>query len=149
MRHTLILLLLAGCGGAEKSEPPAANLQNEASGAPAPAPPTDEQLAHSRGAAAALSLYYSHIAGRDYRAAWALRERRPGLAFEAFAASFANYRDYRATVGVPSLPAEQDGTIWVDVPVQLYGRMRDGTPFGSVGRVTMKRAPGDGWRVAP
>ena len=149
MRRSFLLLLLAGCGGAEKSQPPAANLHNQATAAPAPAPPTNEQLAESRAAAAALFLYYEHIAARDYRAAWALRERRPGLAFEVFAASFERYRDYRATVGVPSLPAEQDGTLWVEVPVQLYGRMRDGAPMGSVGRVMMKRVPGDRWRVAP
>ena len=151
MRRLALLLLLAGCGrGAEERNDRPTDGGDEAPPAPLQPPPSAEQLAASRAAADALSLYYEHIGRRDYRAAWTLREQRPGLSFAAFAASFDRYRDYRATVGVPSLPAEQDGTLWVDVPVQLYGRMRDGSPFGSVGRVTMKRPAGEqAWKVAP
>jgi len=102
----------------------------------------------SRAAAAAVAEYYEAIARRDYPAAWRLRDPSPGDTLERFAAGFASYAHYRATVGMPTLPARQDGALWVAVPVQLYGRRRDGAPFGSVGRVTLKRAAGqDRWRI--
>jgi hypothetical protein len=101
-------------------------------------------------AGATLRAYYDAIARRDYRAAWDLRENRPGLGFDRFAASFAIYADYRADVGTPSFPAQGDGSVWIDAPVQIYGRRTNGERFGSVGRVMLKRpAGGGGWRIAP
>lgn len=146
MRRLALLLLLSGCGS-DPAEP-----QNRSSAGPkAAAPvaaPTAEEEQQSRAAAAAVTAYYEAIARRDYPAAWRLREPRPGDTLERFAAGFAPYADYRATVGMPTLPARQDGALWVAVPVQLYGRRRDGAPFGSVGRVTLKRAAGgDRWRI--
>ena len=147
MKRLLPLLLIAGCdSSAPAPAPPANSAAPMAAQAP---PPTEEAIAESRAAAEALRLYYDRIASGDYRAAWDLREQRPGLSYERFAASFERYEDYRATVGAPTLPAEQDGTLWVEAPVQLYGRMRGGRPFGSVGRVVMKRAAGTrAWKVA-
>jgi hypothetical protein len=146
MRRLALLLLLSSCG-ADPAEP-----QNQSSPTPAPVAavpaPSTEELQASRAAAAAVADYYEAIARRDYSAAWRLREPRPGDTLERFAAGFAPYADYRATVGMPTLPARQDGALWVAVPVQLYGRRRDGAPFGSVGRVTLKRAAGgDRWRI--
>ena len=148
MRRLALLLLLAGCsGGGEQERNRTDNKQAGNASAPAVTPPTEEEQAASQAAAAALRDYYQSLARRDYRAAWALRDRRPGLDFERFAASFEGYEEYRATVGLPSMPVEQEGTLWVSVPVQLYGRMRGGAPFGSAGRVTMKRAPGEAWKI--
>jgi hypothetical protein len=146
MRRLALLLLLSSCG-ADPAEP-----QNQSSPTPAPVAavpaPSTEELQASRAAAAAVADYYEAIARGDYSAAWRLREPRPGDTLERFAAGFAPYADYRATVGMPTLPVRQDGALWVAVPVQLYGRRRDGAPFGSVGRVTLKRAAGgDRWRI--
>ncbi len=142
-------LAVAACGP-DPAEPQAAPANAAAGRAAAPSP-TPAQIEEGRAAAETLRLYYEHVAAGDHRAAWALRERRPGLGFEAFAASFSAYEDYRATVGVPSLPVATDGFLWIEVPVQLYGRLRGGASFGSVGRVTMKRpAPEpDGWQIVP
>jgi hypothetical protein len=145
MKRLALFLLIAGCDSPEPAEK-----------APAPAAPrpqgrlpTAAEAADSEAAAAVLRLYYERIGRGDYRGAWALRESRPGLAFEAFAESFAPYADYRATVHLPTLPVESDGFVWLEIPVQLYGRRRDGTPFGSVGQVTMRRpASGGDWRLA-
>jgi hypothetical protein len=151
MRAFALFLLLAGCGVDEAREQ-----ANEGANAQAnvvateTVPPSEAQLELSRSAAAALGRYYGHIGRGEYRAAFAMRAPAPGLTPQAFAAGFERYGDYRATVGVPSLPVEENGTIWVSVPVQLYGRMRDGAPMGSVGRVMMKRPPGSTeWEVAP
>ena len=145
MRAFALVLLVAGC-----AEEAGNNAQNSAEAPPGAASPepSAEDLALSRSAADALRLYYDHIARRDWPAAFAMRESQPGLTLERFVAGYERYRDYRATVGVPSLPARQDGVVWVDAPVQLYGRMADGSPFGSVGRVLLKRPPGsDRWTI--
>jgi len=148
MRAFALLFLLAACGAEEDERGNRiGNRQENAVSAPA-AQPSAEDIAVSTAAAEALRLYYDRIGRRDWPAAFAMREPAPGLTLERFAASFERYEDYRATVGTPSLPARQDGFVWVQVPVQLYGRMRDGRPFGSVGAVMMRRpGGGGGWRI--
>ncbi|HYJ30315.1 MAG TPA: hypothetical protein VEW25_08250 [Allosphingosinicella sp.] len=140
MRAIALLALLAGCGGEPENR--AANQAENGVRAQSMSPPAAD-LELSRAAAAALGLYYEHLGRRAWRAAFAMRQPEPGLTIERFVANYQRYEDYRATVGVPSLPARRDGDIWVQVPVQLYGRMRGGRPFGSVGAVTLKRAAGD------
>ncbi len=111
--------------------------------------PTAAELADAEAAAATLRLYYERIGRRDYAGALALREQR-GLTAQRLAESFAGYADYRATVHVPTIPIESDGFVWLEIPVQLYGRTGDGRPFGSVGQVTMRRPVGGrDWRLAP
>ncbi|HEX8644960.1 MAG TPA: hypothetical protein VF702_13705 [Allosphingosinicella sp.] len=150
MRLIASFLLLAGCGAPDDAKHPAANEAGGAAPAAAPRVPNAAEIADMDSAAAALRNYYAHIARRDYRAAWALRERRPGLDFEAFARSFALYADYHADVGQPSFPAAADGFVWIDAPVQIWGRQHDGERFGSVGRVMLKRPAGSRvWKVAP
>jgi hypothetical protein len=145
MKRLALLLLATGCDSADR----APNAAVPEAPAPAGRAATPAEDADAAAAAAVLREYYARIGRGDYRGAWALRERQPGLAFERFAASFAPYADYRATVHLPSIPVAADGFVWVEVPVQLYGRRRDGRPFGSVGRVTMRRpATGGDWRLA-
>ena len=146
MRRFLVpILLLSACDSREPANvaAPADKAGNQVGASE----PTREQIEDAQAAAGALRLYYEHIGRGDYPAAWRMREERPDYA--AFERNFAAYEDYRATVGVPSLPIEDRGFVWVEVPVQLYGRWRGGAPFGSVGRVTLKRRAGTGaWRIA-
>ena len=147
MRLLAVLVLLAGCTAEEEHAP--ANVADKAAAAPPAAPPpTSEDVALSRAAADTLRLYYDRLGRREWRAAFAMRAPAPGLTLERFAANYERYRDYRATVAMPSLPARQNGAVWVQVPVQLYGRMRDGSPFGSVGVMMLKREAGEQrWRI--
>ena len=148
MRCVAFLLLLSGCGPDAVEPRNGSAPEPEEIPAPAVPPPSAEDEQASRAAAATVTLYYEAIARRDYPAAWRLRDPAPGSTLERFAAGFELYEDYRATIGTPTLPARQGGALWVAVPVQLYGRRRDGAPFGSVGRVTLKRAAGeDRWRI--
>lgn len=144
-RFLLPVLLLSACGSPEAPKaPPYANATENRVAAPEP---TRDEIADAQAAAAALRLYYHHIGRRDYRAAWRMRAERPD--FAAFERNFAAYEDYRATVGIPTLPVEESGFVWTEVPVHLYGRFRGGAPFGSAGRVTLKRpAAGGDWRIA-
>lgn len=146
MRFLAVLVLLAGCGAEE--ERAQANVAQNNVAAPPAAPPAPEDVALSRAAADALRLYYDRLGRREWRAAFAMRAPAPGLTFARFVANYERYRDYRATVAMPSLPGRRDGAVWVQVPVQLYGRMRDGTPFGSVGVMMLKREAGEErWKI--
>ena len=145
MRFLVLLVLLAGCGGEETRTK---NEVRNAVEAPAAPPPSAHDIALSRAAADALRLYYDRLARREWRDAFAMRAPAPGLTLERFTANYELYEDYRATVGVPSPPARQDGAVWVQVPVQLYGRMHDGSPFGSVGVIMLRRDAGSQrWRI--
>lgn len=136
----LPLLLVSACGKA-----------------PAPKAPPQEKPTYAypdvnpaaREAAEVLRRYYDRIAAGDYDGAYRLRS--PGGADPArFAANFRAYESYRAQLGAPAGPAAQDGYDYVEVPVMTTGRFVGGKPFGSSGRVMLRRARsgGDrGWYV--
>jgi hypothetical protein len=96
-----------------------------------------------------LRLYYELIAARRYEAAQRLREsssRAPSAA--AFAANFERYSEHHATVGTPSLVAEAGEWLYVEVPVQRYGKFRHGKTFANAGTVTLRRRKSGGeWRI--
>lgn len=112
------------------------------------APPDDES---ARGAAEVLRTYYALIEAGRYPQASRLRwERRSGEEdVQALAASFAKYGEYHATVGTPGPISGDGGSHYVDVPVQLYGRLKSGAPFSTAGTITLRRAAGspEGWRI--
>lgn len=121
--------------------------------APAPAPePVQQAPKPSKadgGAADVLKRYYALIGERRYEEARALREtgsRAPTA--DAFAANFEKYAEHRATIGTPSLVAEGGDWLYVEVPVQTYGKLKSGAAFGSAGTVTLRRRKSGGeWRI--
>ena len=143
---------LAGCGEEAPPRPPEEKRESRAS-VPSTVPTTPRAArqaatsAESDDAATVLRRYYAMIEDRHYAEAHALRE--PGATdAAAFAAHFASFESHRATVGAPSEPAEADGWRYVEVPVQTYGAMKDGSPFGSAGTVTLRRPKSGGpWRI--
>jgi ketosteroid isomerase-like protein len=154
-RALALLLLTAGCGEAEQGQPKQA--------APRPAPamvrpqarlPPEPEVAEpvslkEGGAADVLKLYYEHISARRYEAARVLRdpEGRQASAAE-FAANFERYSEHHATVGTPSLVAEAGEWLYVEVPVQRYGKFRDGKTSANAGTVTLRRRKSGGeWRI--
>jgi hypothetical protein len=156
-RHALCLLFLAAaCGEAEQAEtkkaapkPAPAMATKEA-----PSPPADskaaEPVSHAEaGAADVLKLYYGLIAKRRYEDARRLREssaRAPSAA--QFAANFDSYAEHYATIGTPSLVAEAGEWLYVEVPVQRYGKFRDGKTFVNAGTMTLRRRKSGGeWRI--
>ena len=111
------------------------------------APKAPASAGAASGAATALRLYYDHIEAGRYEAAFELRE--PGEAdAAAFVAHFRRFASQKVSIGLPSIPVEGKGWLYVEVPVQTYGTMTDGTPFGSAGTVTLRRrASGGDWRI--
>ena len=149
--------MLAACGGEGEKPPPAPPkpeqvtelqpaVQRDAATPPgAPAPVS------SSSAVAVLQRYYDLIAAGELAAAYRLREPgRRGATEQAFAASFADYEEYRGAVGAASEQVTSGGWDYVEVGVQIIGRAKSGRPFSSAGTVTLRRRSGSSeWRVYP
>lgn len=135
----LLLLLLASCGSADDAADNASTRRKAPALPPQLVPSTDPD---SLAAAEALKAYYQAIARRDFRAAWAMRAAGSGrsrVTYEDFAANYARYARYDAQVAYASPPARNAEAMFVTVQVQLTGTMQDGSPFGTVGTITMRR----------
>ena len=156
-RLVLLFLCLAAAACGERDSPAQPEERSKVGGMPLPelappaAAPAEEAPEREGGedAAAVLRLYYQRIGERKYDSAYQLREGEPSEAERArFAANFAAYGRYRATVGQASEPVDSGGYTYVEVPVMLYGAFRNGKPFASSGSVTLRRpASGGPWRI--
>lgn len=95
----------------------------------------------AQGAANVLQTYYALIEAGKYEEAWKLREPSAAApSAKEFADSFARYSEYHAQVGAPSDISGAAGSLYVEVPVQTYGRMKDGKSFSNAGTVTLRRS---------
>ena len=56
-----------------------------------------------------------------------------------FARRLSRYREVHANIGGPGSMEGAAGSSYVDFPVQLYGRMKDGTEFNARGTMTLRR----------
>jgi len=56
-----------------------------------------------------------------------------------FTDRLAQYREIHANIGAPGDSEGAAGSIYVDVPVQMYGRLRDGKEFNARGTITLRR----------
>ncbi len=151
------LVFLASCG--EEERPVASEIKGKqpviADATRPPQKPVQARAPYSaaagEGAAGAVKAYYALIGARNFGDAYRLREPANGAASEAeFAANYERYAEHRATVGSPSGVVEAGDWLYVEVPVQMYGRMKSGAPFGSAGTLTLRRRkaePNAPWRI--
>jgi hypothetical protein len=96
----------------------------------------------AQGAADVVQTYYALIeAGRLGEAwrLWAGGGEASGLGEAEFAAGFAAYSEYRAQVGAPGAMEGAAGSSFVEVPVVIYGRRKDGAAFTRKAIVTLRR----------
>lgn len=179
LRSLLLTIMITAC-----SAPPAANQQASAPsptpsatlGFPAvqpPAPGTPAGLPDDRtpvseapfaktsaqGAANVVQTYFALIEAGKYaeaHALWSDGGKASGMTVEAFAASFARYAEYHAQIGAPGAIEGAAGSLYVDVPAVVYGRLKTGEPFNLKGPITLRRCndvPGctasqREWRIA-
>lgn len=99
----------------------------------------------AQGAAAVLQSYFALIEqgryGEAYRL-WSDDGRASGMDATAFARGFARYREYHANIGAPGEIEGAAGSLYVEVPVLVYGRGRDGAEFSQRGTATLRRVNG-------
>lgn len=97
----------------------------------------------AQGAANVVQTYFALIEEGKYHQAWALwgdGGKASGMSAKAFAASFAKYSEYHANIGAPGRIDAGAGQRYVTVPVQAYGRLKDGgRPFNLRGDITLHR----------
>ncbi len=97
----------------------------------------------AQGAANVVQTYYALIGEKKYRDAWALWGEgggASGMSAQAFAASFDKYSEYHANIGAPGAIDAGAGQRYVTVPVQVYGRLKQGAqPFNMLGSITLHR----------
>ena len=97
----------------------------------------------AQGAANVLQTYFAHLEAGDYEAAWRVWSTGAvGRAAEpvAFARSFAGYDSYHANIGAPGALEGAAGSVFVRVPVQVYGRRKDGREVHLIGSATLRRS---------
>lgn len=75
----------------------------------------------------------------DARRLWSDGGSASGPTNKEFAAQFADYAEVHAQVGKPGDTEGAAGSIYVTVPFQLYGRLKNGGPFSRSGVATLRR----------
>lgn len=96
----------------------------------------------AQGAANVVQIYYALLEQGSHAEAWRLWSdggRASGMSENAFAASFDRYREYHARIGAPGRIEGAAGSAFVEVPVQVYGRLASGAEFNMLGPVRLRR----------
>lgn len=75
----------------------------------------------------------------DAYALWGSGGDTAGMSAADFARSFDKYSEIHGQVGGPSQPEGAAGSVYVTVPLQLYGRLKAGGTFNLIGPVTIRR----------
>lgn len=112
----------------------------------------------AQGAANVVQTYFALIGEKKYGEAYDLwQPDSAGATRAAFVQGFDKYTQYDAQIGAPGRIDSGAGQRYVEVPVQLYGRLKSGEAFHKLGKVTLHRVDGgiDGataaqkrWRIA-
>lgn len=91
-----------------------------------------------QGAAQVLQRYFALVeAGRKADADKLWSDSASKAAFDR---RLVQYREVHATIGAPGEPNGPAGLLYLDVPVQLYGRLPGGKPFNARGTMTPRPA---------
>jgi hypothetical protein len=92
----------------------------------------------AQGAGQVLQRYGGLLEQRKFAEAFRLW-RNPDMTEAQFVAAFDKYSEIHSEVGRPGDSEGAAGSIYVDIPFRLFGRLRTGEPFNMVGPVTLRR----------
>ncbi len=157
----LAVLAVAGCGrptvetnvvaNAPAAQPPASYppLEPPAPGTPGGLPDDRTPVSEApftpqsaQGAADVVQTYFALIGEKKYGEAWALWSdggKTSGVDERAFAASFDKYLEYHAQIGGPGRIEGAAGSLYVEVPVVIYGRLKTGQEVHQKGTARLRR----------
>ena len=85
-----------------------------------------------------VEAYFAALSERRYAEAYRMFPGS-GMSASAFAASYAKYRTFKATVGMPGDTEGGAGSIYIEIPVAVTGILKDGGPFRMEGPVALRR----------
>jgi hypothetical protein len=90
------------------------------------------------GAADVVQVYAALIGQKKYAEAYALL-RNPPVSLVQFTQGFAKYYQYNMNVGAPGEIEGAAGSLFIEVPVLIYGRLKTGETVNELGRATLRR----------
>ena len=96
----------------------------------------------AQGAGQLLQRYGGLLEQRHFAEAyrlWSDGGRASGLAEAEFVAAYDKYAEIHSEVGTPGQTEGAAGSIYVDIPFRLYGKLKSGEPFNLIGAVTLRR----------
>lgn len=142
-------LLLAACQNDAPRDPPADHAQAGTVVDPAPVatrepapPPAAPARGSPEAAADVIRSYYAAIDRGDLATAyrlWGQDGAASGTTLAAFRAGFAETAESRAIVGTPTNGEGAAGSVFIDVPVTVEARLKDGTRQHFAGNYTLRR----------
>jgi hypothetical protein len=95
-----------------------------------------------KAAVAVIRLYYAHIAARDYRSAyrlWSDDGRASGKSLGQFNCGFRDTVSTSVMIGKPHAPEGAAGSIYIEIPVTVRARLRDGRRQRFTGSYVLRR----------
>lgn len=96
----------------------------------------------AQGAANVVQTYFALLADKKFGEAqnlWSDGGKASGMSAKDFAASFGKYATYNAEIGAPGEIEGAAGSLFVEVPVVVYGTMKTGEPVNLKGKVRLRR----------
>jgi hypothetical protein len=70
---------------------------------------------------------------------WSDNGRASGLSEAQFVVAYDKYAEIHSEVGKPGDSEGAAGSIYIDVPFRLYGKLKSGAAFNQIGTVTLRR----------
>lgn len=75
----------------------------------------------------------------EARRLWTQGGEGSGLSPQAFEKSFAKFAEVHAEIGAPGAVEGAAGSAYVELPIRIYGKLKDGREFSSAGTATLRR----------
>ena len=96
----------------------------------------------AQGAAQVLQRFGGLLEQRRFAEAyrlWSDNGRATGMSEAKFISAYDKYAEIHSEVGAPGEAEGAAGSIYVDIPFRLYGKLKTGEPFNQLGTVTLRR----------